>query len=125
MDHKLRCRQENSLTIALRTIIKQKDEISKKYKNENQQLQELLIKQQNLLNKLNEDNMNLNRKLQDIESSLNGKINSQSNLDIEELLEQNKSLQEQLLLSQYYGSKMLRELNGVKEKLKMVVNENK
>lgn len=38
-------------------------------------------------------------------------------------MDQNKSLQEQLLLSQYYGSKMLRELNETKEKLKKLTKE--
>ena len=54
-------KQENSFTQVLRTLIKQKEEIACKYKHENQELHKLLIKQQNLLNKLNEDNMNLNK----------------------------------------------------------------
>ena len=55
------CKQENSFTLVLRTLIKQKEEIANKYKHENQELHKLLIKQQSLLNKLNEDNMNLNK----------------------------------------------------------------
>lgn len=35
-------------------------------------------------------------------------------------MDQNKSLQEQLLLSQYYGSNLLRELNETKEKFKKI-----
>lgn len=54
-------KQENSFTLVLRTLIKQKEEIANKYKHENQELHKLLLKQQNLLNKLNEDNMNLNK----------------------------------------------------------------
>lgn len=59
-------KQENSFTIVLRTLIKQKEEIANKYKNENEQLHKLLIKQQNLLNKLNEDNMNLNKSINEL-----------------------------------------------------------
>lgn len=83
MDVKSSRKHENSLTLALRTLIKQKDEVSKKYKHENQQLQELLIKQQSLLNKMNEDNMILNKKLHDLENSRLRDINSssQSNYD--------------------------------------------
>lgn len=62
-------KQENSLTIALRTIIKQKEETANKYKLENQQLQSLLLKQQNLLNKLNQDNLKLSRKLQELKAT--------------------------------------------------------
>ena len=59
-------KQENSFTIVLRTLIKQKEEIANKYKYENEQLHKLLTKQQNLLNKLNEDNMNLNRSISEL-----------------------------------------------------------
>ena len=54
-------KQENYFTLVLLTLIKQKEEIANKYKHENQELHKLLLKQQNLLNKLNEDNMNLNK----------------------------------------------------------------
>jgi hypothetical protein len=53
--------QENSYTCVLRTIIKQKEEIAVKFKKENDHLKKLLFKQQRLLNKLNEDNMRLNK----------------------------------------------------------------
>jgi hypothetical protein len=43
----------------LHVIIKQKNEIAEKYKLENDKLHKLLLKQQMLLNKLNQDNMRL------------------------------------------------------------------
>jgi len=36
------------------------------------------------------------------------------------LVEQNQSLKEQLLLSQNYGAKMLKELNEAKEQIKII-----
>jgi hypothetical protein len=48
---------ENSLTNLLRTLIRQKEDAAVRLKAENEHLKHLLVKQQNLLNKLNEDNM--------------------------------------------------------------------
>jgi hypothetical protein len=42
-------------------LCKQKETVANKYKSENEKLHTLLLKQQSLLNKLNEDNMMLNR----------------------------------------------------------------
>ena len=61
---KIKCKankHDNSYTMMLRVLIKQKEDIANNFKLENEKLQELLIKQQNLLNKLNEDNLRLNR----------------------------------------------------------------
>ena len=66
----------SSFTLVLRTLLKQKEEIANKYKHENHELHKLLIKQQNLLNKLNEDNMNLNRSNNELRESF---VNSNSN----------------------------------------------
>ena len=54
-------KQESSMTNVLRMICKQKETVANKYKSENEKLHTLLLKQQSLLNKLNEDNMMLNR----------------------------------------------------------------
>ncbi|RNA40520.1 hypothetical protein BpHYR1_007090 [Brachionus plicatilis] len=93
-----------------------RDQSSKNYKHEIRKLKELLIKQQRILNKMNDENLQLNQKLDFFEKST--VACNQTNLSLRELLDQNKSLKEQLLLSQYYGSKLLRELNETKEKLK-------
>jgi hypothetical protein len=66
----------SSFTLVLRTLLKQKEEIANKYKHENHELHKLLIKQQNLLNKLNEDNMNLNRSNNELKESF---VNSNTN----------------------------------------------
>ena len=132
-------KQENSLTAMLRIIIKQKDEIAQRYKQENRQLQELLFKQQNLLNKLNEDNMKLNQNYNKLRNSYS-RISCQSEenrialLDrsfasnstiteaiIDELAEQNCSLKEQLLVSQNYGAHMLKKLKEAKKKIKFML----
>ena len=66
----------SSFTLVLRTLLKQKEEIANRYKHENHELHKLLIKQQNLLNKLNEDNMNLNRSNSELKESF---VNSKNN----------------------------------------------
>ena len=58
---KLANKQESSITNVLRMLCKQKETVANKYKSENEKLHTLLLKQQSLLNKLNEDNMMLNR----------------------------------------------------------------
>lgn len=58
-----------------------KDQKSNKFKIEIRKLKELLIKQQNLLNKINDENLQLNQKLNYFENSTN---RSQSNLNIRE-----------------------------------------
>jgi hypothetical protein len=63
-------KNENTLTRILRKIIKQKDDSIKKYKTENDELHQILLKQQNLLSKLNEENVKLGSEL------LNSKTNS-------------------------------------------------
>lgn len=50
-----------SFTNLLHILIKQKEQTANKYKTENEQLHNLLLKQQDLLNKLNADNMALSR----------------------------------------------------------------
>jgi hypothetical protein len=123
-------KQENSLTVVLRTLVKQKEDTAQRYKAENLQLQELLMKQQDLLNMLNEDNMKLNKNYNELRSSyskMQHQNNSHSNLECvvlseavseKELLEQNASLKEQLLVSQNYGAHMLKELKETKKKMK-------
>ncbi len=51
----------SSFTNVLRMLCRQKESIANSYKTENERLHKLLIKQQNLLNQLNEDNMKLNK----------------------------------------------------------------
>ncbi len=57
--------------VILRTIIEQKEQTANKYKLENEHLHNLLLKQQDLLNKLNEDNLTLARINQEFKSNLN------------------------------------------------------
>jgi hypothetical protein len=56
-------KHENTLTKILRKIIKQKDASIKQYKTENDELHQILQKQQSLLNKLNEENVKLGNQL--------------------------------------------------------------
>ena len=56
-------KHENTLTKILRKIIKQKDDSIKKFKTENDELHQILQKQQSLLNKLNEENVKLGNQL--------------------------------------------------------------
>ena len=51
----------SSFINVLQMLCKQKESITNSYKTENERLHKLLIKQQNLLNQLNEDNMKLNK----------------------------------------------------------------
>jgi hypothetical protein len=126
-------KQENSLTVVLRTLIKQKEDTAQRYKTENLQLQELLMKQQDLLNELNEDNMKLHKNYNELRCSYSKMQNQQqqSNNDHhtecvilneaaseKELLEQCVSLKEQLLVSQNYGAHMLKELKETKRRMK-------
>lgn len=48
---------ENSLTSLLRTLLRQKEADGERLRGENERLKKLLVKQQSLLNKLNEDNL--------------------------------------------------------------------
>ena len=57
--------------VILRTLIEQKEQTASKYKQDNEQLHNLLLKQQDLLNKLNEDNLTLARINQAFKSNLN------------------------------------------------------
>jgi hypothetical protein len=136
-------RQENSLTLVLRTLIKQKEDTAQRYKTENLQLQQLLMKQQDLLNTLNEDNMKLSKNYGELRSSYSKmqKQQQQQQLSSEtttldeymttsggsasqdfdqnsQLIEQNASLKEQLLVSQNYGAHMLKELKEAKKRMK-------
>ena len=64
-------KEENSFTNMLRMLCRQKDCIANNYKTENERLHNLLMKQQNLLNKLNEDNMALSRNNNELKSRNN------------------------------------------------------
>ena len=52
-------KHENFLTKLLRKLLKQKDEKIQQVKNENDQLKDLILKQQELINKLNNENIKL------------------------------------------------------------------
>ena len=64
-------KQENSFTNVLRMLCRQKDSIANNYKIENERLHNLLMKQQSLLNKLNDDNMALSRNNSELKSRNN------------------------------------------------------
>ncbi len=61
----------SSFTNVLRMLCKQKESIANNYKSENERLHRLLIKQQNLLNQLNADNMKLNQENVELKSRNN------------------------------------------------------
>lgn len=105
-------KHENALTKLLRKIIKQKDDTNKKLTDENAELREMLKKQQELIIKLNNENVQLckeNLQLKNVEQK--GQLTDREQLDI---LEQNKSLKEQLLVSQNHNSIMAKELTEAK-----------
>lgn len=106
-------KHENSLTRLLRKLLKQKDDHINKQSIENAELKQLLLKQQELLNKLNDENMRLTTKLQS--------KNPQSH-DIE-LYEQNKSLKQQLLVSQQHNSIMSNELCEARLQIKVLTKQ--
>lgn len=49
--------ENSSLTSLLRTLLRQKEADGERLRGENERLKKLLVKQQSLLNKLNEDNL--------------------------------------------------------------------
>jgi hypothetical protein len=90
-------KHENFLTKLLRKLLKQKDETIQQVKNENDQLKDLILKQQELINKLNNENMQLEKS-----------VNKQQ--DENQLIECNKSLKQQLVISQKQNSKLVHDL---------------
>lgn len=116
-------KHDASFVNVLRMLCKQKESIANNYKTENSRLQKLIIEQQTILNKLNKDNMTLNRNNSELKSKniLNkSAIKYSSKQSKEELIEQNKSLKEQLLVSQTYGASMLKELTETRKQLKTI-----
>lgn len=105
-------KQENSLTRLLRKLLNQKDEQIKKQSIENAELKLLLLKQQELLNKLNDENMRLTNNLQAIKPQEDNTLS-----------EQNKSLKQQLLVSQQHNSIMASELNEARLQIKVLTKK--
>ena len=102
-------KQENGLTRLLRKLLRQKDEIIRQVKIENVELKELVLKQQELLMKLNDENT----KLAMITESDGTKDNREM-----ELMECNRSLKDQLLISQNQNSVLLHDFEKAKKEIK-------
>ena len=83
-------KQQNIITRLLRKNLNQKDETLKLLKNENVELKELIVKQQNLMEKLYDQNRKFSRS-----SKKNISNTKQHN---QQLIECNYSLKQQLLI---------------------------
>jgi hypothetical protein len=89
-------KHENCLSKLLRKLLKQKDETIKQVKNENEELKELLLKQQELIKKLNNENILLAKSVNEVDQN--------------EIVECNKSLKQQLVVSQKQNSILVHKL---------------
>ena len=97
-------KQQNIITRLLRKNLNQKDETLKLLKNENVELKELIVKQQNLMEKLYDQNRKFSRS-----SKKNISNTKQHN---QQLIECNYSLKQQLLISQNQNSVLLHDLQN-------------
>jgi hypothetical protein len=108
--------QENALTKVLRKIIKQKDESVQKYKLDNEELNLLIQRQQELINKLNAENIQLYSNLNDMKATAIqfDKLQSEN----QELAFQNQSLKEQLSVSNEHKQALLKKVAHAKLHIK-------
>ena len=97
-------KQENGLTKLLRKLLKQKDDAIKNTKIENFELKELVLRQQEMINKLNSENMVLVKTISESKEN--------------QLIECNKSLKQQLLVSQNQNSILLHDLEKAQAQVK-------
>jgi hypothetical protein len=74
-------KQENALTKILRKIIKQKDDSLRKYKIENDDLKQIVLKQQALVNRLNDENIKLSQDLIEMKKNSIDTISNSSKND--------------------------------------------
>ena len=107
-------RQEDFITRSLRNRLIHKDETLKMAKIENNELKELILKQQKLINKLHNQNVKFSRKAKN-EFILNEKNN--------QLMECNSSLKQQLLISQNQNSMLLHDLHKSQCEIKYLHKE--
>ena len=110
-------RLENGLTKLLRKFLKQKEEMARRYKEENDELNKLVSKQNEMIGDLRSENTKLCKELNEYDE--NDKF-SRAAKDILELAEQNSSLKEQLLISLHHNSMLVSELKEAKQKIKQL-----
>jgi hypothetical protein len=104
-------KEENVLSRLLRKLLNQKDETIRLVKIENCELKELIVKQQNLIHKLNDEN-----------TLLAGKISGEglSTMKHNSLVETNSSLKQRLLVSQKQNSMLLQDLKNSQKEIKQL-----
>jgi hypothetical protein len=95
-------KQETIVTRLLRKQLINIDDTLKLVKIENEELKELILKQQKMINKLHEQNVKLSRKAKN--ECLVNEYNNQ-------LIDCNSSLKQQLLVSQNQNSMLLHDLH--------------
>ena len=103
--------EENVLSRLLRKLLSQKDETIRIVKIENYELKELLLKQQNLINKLSNENIIMTSKITDGDKSM-AKHKS--------LVENNSNLKQRLLISQNQNSMLLQDLRDSQREVKQL-----
>jgi hypothetical protein len=108
--------QENALSRMLRKIIKQKDDSLQKYKIENEELRTLVLQQQELLLRLNNENIQLNANIKYNETKAN--TNQLDEAVYQDLKFQNQSLEEQLTISNRYKDALEKKMFHVRMHIK-------